>query len=83
MLRATLTATTRADLVSATLKATKTFVATEAVERTTAAERFENFYRREFPRHLDCFRSPVLLLVVPVQTSVEHVTCDFEEQFQP
>ena len=74
---------TRADLVGATLKATKTFVATEPVERTTAAERFENFYRRESPRHLDCFRSSVHLLVVPVQTSVEHVIFHCEEQLQP
>jgi hypothetical protein len=74
---------TRADLVGATLKATKTFVATVPVERTTAAERFENLYRRESPRHSHCFRSAVLLLVVPVQTSVEHVIFHCGEQLQP
>jgi hypothetical protein len=74
---------TRADLVGTTLKATETFVATDTVERTTAAERFENLYRRESPRHFDCFRSSVHLLVVPVQTSAEHVIFDSEEQVQP
>jgi hypothetical protein len=74
---------TRADLVGTTLKTTKTFVATDSVERATAAERFENFYRRESSRHFDCFRSPVHLLVVPVQTSAEHVIFDSEEQVQP